>query len=71
MGYAEGADDGGDVALVGVDLGVQTAHFGGGDLSGEVGEGRPELRKSGQRGLANDGDGVIGREIAVVVFQGQ
>jgi hypothetical protein len=31
---AEGADDCGDVALVGVDLGVEMAHVGGGEFAG-------------------------------------
>ena len=67
---AEVADDGGDVALVGVDLGVEVAHVGGGEFSGEIGEGGAELREFLNRGLADDGDGVIGREVVMVVFEG-
>ena len=44
FGGAEGADYGGGVVLVGVDFGVHVAHVGGGDFSGEAGEGRPERR---------------------------
>jgi hypothetical protein len=67
VGGAEGADYGGGVVLVGVDFGVHVAHIGGGDFSGEVGEGRAEGRKFGQRVVADDWDGVVGREIVAVV----
>jgi len=71
FGSAEGADHGGNVALVGVNLGVEAAHFVGGDLVVEIGEGGTELREFGEGGLANDGDGVVGREIVAVVLEGE
>ena len=45
------------------------AHFGGSEFAREIGEGGAELRKFFQRGTANDGDGVIGREIVAIVFE--
>ena len=42
---AEGADDRRDVALIGVDLGVEVAHIGGGEFAGEIGESFAELGK--------------------------
>src|SRR3984957_5235213 len=67
FGGAEGADYGGGVALVGVDFGVHVAHVGGGDFSGEVGEGCAEGRKFGERVAADDWYGVVGREIVAIV----
>src|SRR5579859_796009 len=46
------------------------AHFGGGDFAGEIGEGGAELREFLERVAANDGDGVVGREIVEIVFEG-
>lgn len=66
---AEGADYGGDITLLGVDLGVEMTHFLGGDFAGEIGEGGAELREFFEGGLADDGDGVVGREIAEIVFK--
>ena len=66
---AEGADYGGDVALVGVDLGVEMAHVGGGKFSGEIGKGGAELGKFFQRGHSNDGYSVVGREIVMVILK--
>jgi len=51
-------------------LGVEMAHFGGGEFASEIGEGLAELRESFQRGTADDGDGVVGREVVAVVFEG-
>lgn len=47
FGGAEGAYDGGDVVLGGVDFGVEVAHFIGGDFSSEGGQGGAELRELG------------------------
>jgi hypothetical protein len=63
------ADDGGGVTLGGIDLSVEMAHFVGGDFSGEIGEGGAELREFGERGLAHDGNGIVGREIVEVIFE--
>ena len=49
---------------------VEAAHVRGGELAGEIGKGGAELRESFQRGAANDGDGVVWREIVAVVFEG-
>ena len=67
LGGTEGADYGGGVVLVGVDFGVHVAHVGGRDFSGEVGEGRAEGREFGEGIVADDGDGVVWREIVAVV----
>jgi hypothetical protein len=61
------ADYGGGVALVGVDFGIEVAHFFGGDFVSQVGEGSAKLRKFGEGVAADDGDGVVGREIVLVV----
>jgi len=37
FGRAERADYGGDITLIGVDFGVEVAHFFGGDFTGQVG----------------------------------
>ena len=59
--------DGGSVLVLGVDGIVQAAHVGGGKFSGEIGQGRPNLGKPRESGLANDGDSVVGRKIVKVV----
>jgi len=41
----EDADDGGRVALTGIDLGIEVPHFFGGDFVGEIGEGSAKLRE--------------------------
>ena len=53
--------------MLGVDFGVHVAHVGGGDFSGEVGEGCAEGRKFGERVAADDWYGVVGREIVAIV----
>ena len=53
--------------VLGVDGIVQAAHVGGGKFSGEIGQGRPNLGKPRESGLANDGDSVVGRKIVKVV----
>jgi hypothetical protein len=67
FGGAEGADYGGGVVLVGVDFGVHVAHVGSGDFSGEVGEGCAKCGEFCERVAADDGDGVVGREIVAIV----
>jgi hypothetical protein len=64
---AEGADYGGGIALVGVDFGVEVAHFLGGDFVGEGGQGGAELGRFCEGGAADNGDGSIGREVMFVV----
>jgi len=70
VGSAEGADDRGDVLMQGVDGVVETAHICGSELTGEIGEYGTELGESRESGLADDGDGVVGREVVSVVFEG-
>src|SRR5467141_2322716 len=70
FGLAEGADDYGGVLMLGVDGEVEAADVGGGEFAGEIGEGSAKLGESGEGGLADDGDGVVGREIVAVVFEG-
>src|SRR5882724_4239958 len=67
LGGAEGADYGGGIALVGVDLGIEMAHFFGGDFVGEIGERVEELRESCNGVATNNGDGVVRREVVLVV----
>jgi hypothetical protein len=67
FGGAEGADYGGGVALVGVDFGVEMAHFFGGDFVGELGQGGAELGKFCERVAADDWNGIVGREVMLVV----
>lgn len=69
FGGAESADDVGNIALAGIDFGVEAAHVGGGDFAGEVRESRRELRVASERVLANDGDGVISREVVKIVLK--
>jgi len=46
------------------------AHIGGGEFAGEIGEGLAELREFFQRGAADDGYGIVRREIVAIVFEG-
>jgi len=55
--------------LIGVDFGVEMAHFGGREFSGEIGEGGAELRKFLERVAANDGNSVVRREVVEIVFE--
>lgn len=71
VGAAEVADDDGHVALGGIHLGVEMAHVGGGNFSGEIGEGGAELGKLREGRLADDGDRVVRREVMAVVFEGE
>src|SRR5258708_26209455 len=70
FGLAEGADDGGGVLMLRVDGVVEAADVSGGEFAGEIGEGGAKLGESGEGGLADDGDGVVGREIVAVGFWG-
>ena len=70
FGLAEGADDGGGVLMLRVDGEVEAADVGGGEFAGEIGEGGAKLWKSDKGGLADDGDGIVGREVVSVVFEG-
>ena len=45
FGGTEGTDNGGRIALVGVDFGIEVPHFFGGDFVGEIGEGSAKLRE--------------------------
>jgi len=67
---AEGADDYGGVLMLGVDGEVEASDVGGGEFAGEIGEGGAKLGESGERGLADDGDGVVWREVMAIVFEG-
>src|SRR6266436_5523611 len=70
FGLAEGADDGGGVLMLGVDGVVEAADVGGGEFAGEIGEGGAKLGELREGGLADDGDGVVGREVVAVVGEG-
>jgi hypothetical protein len=70
VGLAELPDDGGGVLMLGVDGVVEAADVGGGEFAGEIGERGAELGESRERGLADDGDGVVGRKVVAVVFEG-
>jgi hypothetical protein len=56
--------------VLGVDSVVEAANVGGGESAGEIGEGGAELGESSERGLADDGDGVVRREVVAVVYKG-
>src|SRR5260370_38558538 len=66
FGGAEGADDGGGIALVGVDLRVEAAHFLGGNFVGEVGGGGGGVGIPAEGRAAAEGGGFVGREVWVV-----
>ena len=70
MGRTEGAHDGGDVLVLGVDGIVKTTHVRGGEFASEIGEGGAELRELREGRLADDGNSVVRREIVAVVFEG-
>ena len=61
------AYDGYRVLVLGIDGIIQMAHVGSGDFAGEIGEGHTELGKPRERGLADDGDSIVGRKIVKVV----
>src|SRR5467141_2553508 len=70
FGLAEGADDYGGVLMLGVDGVVEAADVGGGEFACEIGEGGAKLGESGERGLADYGDGVVWGEVMAIVFEG-
>src|SRR5258708_24442942 len=70
FGLAEGANDGGSVKVLRVDGVVEAAHVGSREFASEIGKGGAELGEPFESGAANDGNGVIGREIMAVVFEG-
>lgn len=45
FGGPERADNGGRIALVGIDFGIEAAHFFGRDFVGEIGNGSAKLRE--------------------------
>src|SRR6266700_3113334 len=53
-----------------IDRVIQVAHVGGREFAGEISEGGAKLREAGESGLANDGDGVVGRKVVTVVGEG-
>jgi hypothetical protein len=63
-------DDGGCVLVLGIDGIVEAADVGGGKFACEIGEGGAKLGEFGERGLADDGDGVVRREVVAIVFEG-
>jgi hypothetical protein len=67
---AELPDDRGGVLMLGVDGVVEMADVGSGEFSGQIGERGAELGELGEGGLADDGDGVVGREVVAVVGEG-
>jgi hypothetical protein len=69
LGGAECADYDGGIALVSVDFGIEVAHFFGRDFVGEIGEGPAELREFGQGVASDDRDGVVRREVVLVVYE--
>jgi len=66
---AEIADHLGGVAVLAVDRLVHRAHVVGGDFSGEGIEGGPDLRPALEGFVAHQRDGLVGREIVLVVFK--
>jgi len=56
--------------VLGVDGVVEAADVGGGEFACEIGEGGAKLGESGERGLADDGDGVVWGEVMAIVFEG-
>jgi len=64
---AKRADHDVGVPLVGVDFGIEVAHFLGGDFISEIGERGTELGKFGQGVATDDWDGVVRREVVLVI----
>jgi len=56
--------------MLGVHGIVEVADVSGGELTGKIGEGGTKLGKSRESGLADNGNGVVGREVVAVVFEG-
>src|SRR5260370_8576101 len=49
---------------------VEAADVRGGEFACQIGEGGAELRKPGERGLADDGNGIVRRKIVAGVGKG-
>ena len=64
---AKRADHDVGVPLVSVDFRIKVAHFFGRDFVGEIGEGPAELGKFGQSVASDDRDGVVRREVVLVI----
>lgn len=62
-------DNSDNIALPRVDFRIEMAHFGLADLASEVGESSAKLRIFFERGIANDGDRVVRREIMAIVLE--
>jgi hypothetical protein len=67
FGVEEITDYGGDVLMLGVNGVVEGLHVGRGDFAGEQLEGGADFWMRGEDFRADDGDGVVGREIVFVV----
>ena len=62
--------NGGSVLMLGIHCVIESADIGGGEFAGKIGKGAAELGELRECGLADDGDGVVGREVVAVVFEG-
>jgi hypothetical protein len=69
VGLAKGADDFGGVAVLAVDGLVHGAHVVGGDASGESVEGELDLRPAAEGFVADEWNGLVGREVVPVVVE--
>src|SRR5437899_9868310 len=58
------------ILMQSIDRVIQVAHVGGREFAGEISEGGAERGEAGESGLANDGDGVVGRKVVAVVGEG-
>ena len=64
------AHDRNGILMQSIDRVIQVAHVGGREFAGEISEGGAERGEAGESGLANDGDGVVGRKVVAVVGEG-
>src|ERR1700687_242451 len=69
MCFAEGANGGSRVLMLRIDGVIEAANVGGSELAREFGERGAKLGKFSERGLADNGDSVIGRKIMKVVLE--
>jgi hypothetical protein len=67
---SELAHHGDDVLVLAVDEVIEVTHVGGGEFAGEISKRASELGELRERGLANNGDGIVGRKIVPIVFEG-
>jgi hypothetical protein len=70
FGSTELADDGGGVLVLGIHGAVEAADIRGGEFAGEIGKGGAELGELHEGRLADDGDGVVRREVVEIVREG-